>query len=91
MTVLKGKIKLLMILSTAIMMTGNASIAAARLDNLAGVYAAVSIACLGVGAVIVPCQIVSTIVSSPDPPTCFRLTDALQRFVQMISSLPLPP
>lgn len=65
-TVLKGKIKLLMILSTAIMMTGNASIAAARLDNLAGVYAAVSIACLGVGAVIVPCQIVSTIVCPDD-------------------------
>jgi len=62
-TVLKGKIKFLMLVSTGIMLAGNGAMAAATLDNLPGVYAAVSFACLGVGAVIIPCQVVSTVVS----------------------------
>lgn len=64
-TVLKGKIKLMMIASTAIMLAGNGAMAAGTINNLGGVFAAVSIACLGVGAVIVPCQVVSTVVSTP--------------------------
>ena len=63
-TVLRGRIKLLMIISTGIMLAGTGALAAARLNNLPGVYAALSFACLGVGAVIVPCQVVSTIVLS---------------------------
>ncbi|KAF2157629.1 MFS drug efflux pump [Myriangium duriaei CBS 260.36] len=65
-TVLKGKVKLLMIISTGIMLAGNGAMAAANLDNIAGVYVAVSVACLGIGAVIVPCQIVSTLICPDD-------------------------
>jgi len=54
----------MMIISTSIMLAGNGAMAAATLNNLGGVYAAVAIACLGVGAVIVPCQVVSTVVSA---------------------------
>ena len=65
-TMLKGKIKLLMIIACMIMTAGNGSMAAANLNNLPGVYAAVTFACLGVGAVIVPNQIIATIVCPDD-------------------------
>ncbi|KAI9686287.1 MAG: hypothetical protein M1822_003943 [Bathelium mastoideum] len=65
-TVLKGKIRLLMVVACVIMTAGNGSMAAANLNNLPGVYAAVTFACLGVGAVIVPNQIIATIICPDD-------------------------
>ncbi|KAL9079384.1 MAG: hypothetical protein Q9157_001730 [Trypethelium eluteriae] len=65
-TILKGKVRLLMVIACVIMTAGNGSMAAANLDNLPGVYAAVMFACLGVGAVIVPLQIISTIICPDD-------------------------
>ena len=40
--------------------------AAARVDNLGWVYVAVTFACLGVGAVIVPLQVIATVVCPDD-------------------------
>ncbi|KAL9094913.1 MAG: hypothetical protein Q9165_002863 [Trypethelium subeluteriae] len=65
-TILKGKIRLLMIIACVIMTAGNGSMAAASLNNLSGVYAAVTFACLGVGAVIVPLQIIATVICPDD-------------------------
>lgn len=65
-SILKGKVRLLMVLACVIMTAGNGSMAAANLDNLNGVYAAVTFACLGVGAVIVPNQIIASIICPDD-------------------------
>ena len=65
-SILKGKVRLLMVLACVIMTAGNGAMAAANLDNLPGVYAAVTFACLGVGAVIVPNQIIASIICPDD-------------------------
>lgn len=53
-TVLRGKVKLLMIISCAIMTAGNGAMAAADINNVKVMYFPVTLACLGVGAVIIP-------------------------------------
>lgn len=65
-SLLKGRVRLLMIASCIIMTAGNGAMAGARLDNLPGVYVAVTLACLGVGAVIVPSQVITSIVCPDD-------------------------
>ncbi|KAI9727696.1 MAG: hypothetical protein M1828_005924 [Chrysothrix sp. TS-e1954] len=65
-SILKGKIRFLMVFACLIMAAGNGSMAAANLTNLAGVYAAVTFANLGVGAVIVPNQIIASIICPDD-------------------------
>lgn len=65
-SVFKGKVKVLMIISCIIMTAGTGAMAAARTDNLNAVYAALTFACLGVGAVIIPNQIIAGIVCPDD-------------------------
>ena len=72
-----------MIVSTGIMLAGNGAMAAATLDNLPGVYAAVSIACLGVGAVIIPCQIVSTVVGQARVLVVYAILPTLQVLIHL--------
>ena len=65
-TALKGRIRLLMVLASVLMTAGNGIMAVADLNNLPQVYVAVTFACLGVGAVVVPCQIIATIICPDD-------------------------
>ncbi|KAL9092008.1 MAG: hypothetical protein Q9159_001153 [Coniocarpon cinnabarinum] len=65
-SVLKGRIRMLMVIACVIMTAGNGAMAAGNLDNLSGIYAAVTFASLGVGAVIVPNQIIASIICPDD-------------------------
>lgn len=49
-----GRIKWLLFAASVLMTAGSGSLAAARTDNIQGVYVALVIAGLGVGAIIVP-------------------------------------
>ena len=79
----KGRIRILMIIATAIMtagnfpssplltyptnpLPGNGSIACATLTNLPILYFLVTLAAIGVGAVIVPNQVVASLITPPD-------------------------
>lgn len=64
--VTKGRIRLLMVFFCAMMTAGNGAMAIVRVYNLGAVYAALVIACLGVGGVIVPCTIITTIICPDD-------------------------
>lgn len=55
-----------MVVACIIMTAGNGAMSVANLGNLPGVYAAVTFACLGVGAVIVPNQIIASIICPDD-------------------------
>ena len=61
-TILKGKIRLLLIISSIVMVAGNGAMAAASKDNLPVMWVIVCIACLGVGASITPTQIIAGII-----------------------------
>ncbi|KAK5175099.1 uncharacterized protein LTR77_000236 [Saxophila tyrrhenica] len=57
--ILKGRTTYLMIFSTVLMTAGTGAMSVARTDNLPTVYGVVTVASLGVGAVIIPCSIVA--------------------------------
>lgn len=61
----KGRIRALMIFFTAMMTAGTGAVSIARPDNLSTVIGVVTIACLGVGGVIIPCSIIAQI-ACPD-------------------------
>ncbi|KAI9728231.1 MAG: hypothetical protein M1828_004692 [Chrysothrix sp. TS-e1954] len=61
-SVLKGKVRTVMVISCIIMTAGNGGMAGATLTNLDALYVPVCLACVGVGAVIIPNQIIATIV-----------------------------
>ena len=62
---LKGNIRLVMVLACCVMTAGNGAMASAHVgDNL--IYLPVCLACLGVGAVIIPNQIIASIVCPDD-------------------------
>ncbi|KAF1938415.1 MFS general substrate transporter [Clathrospora elynae] len=63
--VTKGRIRMLMIFFTAMMTAGTGAVCVARPDNLNIIYAIVTIACVGVGGVIIPCSIIAQI-ACPD-------------------------
>ncbi|KAK7521111.1 major facilitator superfamily domain-containing protein [Phyllosticta citriasiana] len=65
-TLLNGKIRTLMVVSCATMTAGTGGMVVADLNNLHTVYACLSLAALGVGGVIIPCQIIITIICPDD-------------------------
>lgn len=62
----KGRTTILMILATALMTAGTGAMSISRPDNLSATYAVVTVASIGVGAVIIPCSIIAQIVCPPD-------------------------
>ncbi|KAL1620662.1 hypothetical protein SLS54_006018 [Diplodia seriata] len=65
-SLLKGRIKTLITLSCALMTAGTGAMVIARLDNLNEVYIALTLAAIGVGGVIIPNQIIITIICPDD-------------------------
>ncbi|KAK8167417.1 major facilitator superfamily domain-containing protein [Phyllosticta citribraziliensis] len=65
-TLLNGKIRTLMVISCAMMTAGTGGMIVADLNNLHTVYAVLTLAALGVGGVIIPCQIIITIICPDD-------------------------
>jgi len=62
LSVLRGKIRFLMILSTSLMTLGTGLMALANPNNMGGVYVFLVIAGLGIGGILVPASIITTIV-----------------------------
>lgn len=66
LSMLKGHIRVLMIGSTIVMTAGVGSIACATVDNLHILWYLLTIAGLGIGGILVPASIISTIVCPDD-------------------------
>lgn len=64
--VIKGRTTILMIVATAIMTAGTGAMSASTPYNLAVTYVVVTIASIGVGAVIIPSSIIAQIVCPPE-------------------------
>lgn len=64
--VTKGRIRMLMIIFTAIMTAGMGAMSVGRVDNLSTMYGLVVVASIGVGGVIVPCTVITTIICPDD-------------------------
>jgi len=64
--ILKGRTRPLMIFATCLMTAGTGLLALAKTTNLGAVYAIVTIASFGVGAVIIPSSIIAQIVCPHD-------------------------
>lgn len=65
-TILKGRIRLLLLISCVIMTAGTGAMSIAQTDNINSVYAPLCFAALGVGGVIIPNQIIVTIICPDD-------------------------
>jgi hypothetical protein len=65
-SILKGNIRTLLIISTLVMIAFNGAMAIANQNNLTLLWVIVSIACIGVGATMVPVQIIATIICPDD-------------------------
>lgn len=65
MSVFKS-MKMLMIISSVMMTAGCGAMAAARTDNLAAVYGILVVAGLGIGGIVVPASIITTIICPDD-------------------------
>ncbi|KAG9234495.1 MFS multidrug transporter-like protein [Amylocarpus encephaloides] len=59
-------IRLLMLISSVMMTAGCGALAAARLDNLSAVYGILVVAGLGIGGIVVPASIITTIICPDD-------------------------
>ncbi|KAF2753320.1 MFS general substrate transporter [Pseudovirgaria hyperparasitica] len=66
LSVTKGRSTVTMIISCAIMTAGTGAVSISRPDNLMTTYGVVTLASLGVGAVIIPCSIIAQIVCPPE-------------------------
>ena len=66
LSIYRGGNRPLMIGSSIVMTAGCGALAAARLDNLPAVYAILVIAGLGIGGIVVPASIMTTIVCPDD-------------------------
>jgi hypothetical protein len=62
----RGGNRLLMIVSSCMMTAGCGALAAARLDNLNAVYGILVVAGLGIGGIVVPASIITTIICPDD-------------------------
>lgn len=62
----KGRVRLIMIFFTALMTAGTGAMVIARPDNINTTYVPVSLACIGVGGVIIPVSIIAQIVCPDD-------------------------
>lgn len=66
LSVLRGKIKWLLLGSSVIMTAGCGGMAAARVDNIQTVYGILFVAGLGVGGIVVPASMVTTYICPTD-------------------------
>ncbi|KAL3422245.1 fungal trichothecene efflux pump [Phlyctema vagabunda] len=66
LSVFRGGNKILMIISSCMMTAGCGALAAARLDNLSAVYGILVVAGLGIGGIVVPASIITTIICPDD-------------------------
>lgn len=66
LSVFRGGNRLLMVISSCMMTAGCGALAAARLDNLHAVYGILVVAGLGIGGIVVPASIITTIVCPDD-------------------------
>ncbi|KAF2151602.1 MFS general substrate transporter [Myriangium duriaei CBS 260.36] len=58
----KGNVRAIMLFFTALMTAGTGAVAVARPDNMSHTYAAICLACIGVGGIIIPVAIIAQIV-----------------------------
>lgn len=61
-----GRIRLLMVCSSCIMTAGTGAMSVGRPDNLSTMYGLVTLAGLGIGGIVVPASIISTIICPDD-------------------------
>jgi hypothetical protein len=66
LTVTGGKIRMLMIVSTILMTLGTGLMALARPDNIGPVIVILIVAGLGIGGILVPASIITTIICPDD-------------------------
>lgn len=66
LSVFRGGNRILMIVSSCMMTAGCGALAAARTDNINAVYGILVVAGLGIGGIVVPASIISTIVCPDD-------------------------
>ncbi|KAH7409354.1 fungal trichothecene efflux pump [Cadophora sp. MPI-SDFR-AT-0126] len=66
LSVLRGHNRALMVGSSVMMTAGCGALAAARLDNLNAVYGILVVAGLGIGGIVVPASIITTIICPDD-------------------------
>jgi hypothetical protein len=66
LSVLRGNNRALMVVSSCMMTAGCGALAAARLDNLNAVYGILVVAGLGIGGIVVPASIITTIICPDD-------------------------
>lgn len=66
LSVFRGGNRILMIISSCMMTAGCGALAAARIDNLSSVYGILVVAGLGIGGIVVPASIITTIVCPDD-------------------------
>jgi hypothetical protein len=66
LSVFRGNNRALMVVSSCMMTAGCGALAAARLDNLNAVYGILIVAGLGIGGIVVPASIITTIICPDD-------------------------
>lgn len=66
LSVFRGGNRMLMIISSCMMTAGCGALAAARRDNISAVYGILVVAGLGIGGIVVPASIITTIVCPDD-------------------------
>ncbi|KAF1991603.1 MFS multidrug transporter-like protein [Aulographum hederae CBS 113979] len=66
LSALKGQIRLLMVVSTVIMTAGTGSLAIADYNNMGTVWGLLVLAGLGIGGILVPASIITTIICPDD-------------------------
>src|SRR5271168_4360922 len=66
LSVFRGGNRMLMIASSCMMTAGCGALAAARLDNLHAIYGILVVAGLGIGGIVVPASIITTIICPDD-------------------------
>ena len=62
LSIMRGNIRFLMILSTSLMTLGTGLMSIANRNNIGGVYVILIVAGLGIGGILVPASIITTIV-----------------------------
>ena len=62
----RGQIRLLLFVSSCLMTAGCGALAAARIDNIHAVYGILVVAGLGIGGIVVPASIITTIICPDD-------------------------
>ncbi|KAK5165709.1 uncharacterized protein LTR77_008632 [Saxophila tyrrhenica] len=65
-SILKGRIRMLLVVSSIVMVAFNGAMAAGTKDNLPAMWAILCVACLGVGATLVPTQVIAGIICPDD-------------------------